>query len=67
MKHPEHNAGQAQFLNRAGYSKVLLENLIYDVKKLYGIRASDLVVVVKPSSKSKAAFVGCFSSLIILL
>ena len=52
MKHPEHNYGQARFLNRAGFSKVNLENLKYDIQKLYGIRANDLL---KSVSKKKVA------------
>lgn len=54
MKHPEHNYGQARFLNRAGFSKVNLDNLKYDIQKLYGIRQGDLtkpVVAKKPVSK----------------
>jgi len=52
MKHPEHNYGQARFLNRAGFSKVNLENLKYDIQKLYGIRAVDLATPVKKKEEA---------------
>lgn len=52
MAHNDHNYGQARFLNRAGFSKVNLDNLKYDIKKLYGIRPVDLAAPLKVEEKS---------------
>lgn len=43
-KSPGKNLQQERFYNQSGYSKVILENLLYDLKKLHNVTAAQIRV-----------------------